>query len=251
MPRHRKPTRRHRLLAPVLAVAMLGSGVAFAVQEGLEPFRSAQESQLATRTAGPLQSSPAPTTDDEDERHPSPSRAARTQRPEPREKPADERSKKPDPKPRRTPPTPELDPTPTNTPRPKAPSPKPRATRETTVPGSGILSGTNAARANAGLPALTASQCLTEMAQQHAKRLAAARSLYHQDLGAVLSGCGMSTAGENVAMNHTGPSGMVDQWMESPGHRANLLSSQFSLIGVGVAQARDGSWYGVQVFGAK
>jgi uncharacterized protein YkwD len=59
----------------------------------------------------------------------------------------------------------------------------------------------------------------------------------------------MSTAGENVAMNYNGPSAMVNQWLESPGHRANLLSNRFSLIGVGVAQASDGSWYGVQVFG--
>jgi uncharacterized protein YkwD len=43
---------------------------------------------------------------------------------------------------------------------------------------------------------------------------------------------------------------MVGQWLDSPGHRANLLSSRYSLIGVGAAQARDGSWYGVQVFGA-
>jgi uncharacterized protein YkwD len=51
-------------------------------------------------------------------------------------------------------------------------------------------------------------------------------------------------------MNYSGPSDMVRQWLNSSGHRANLLSSRYSLIGIGAAQARDGSWYGVQVFGA-
>jgi uncharacterized protein YkwD len=123
------------------------------------------------------------------------------------------------------------------------------ATSGASTSGGGILGGTNAARADAGLPALSADPCLARMAERHAQRLAAAGRLYHQDLGAVMSSCGVSTAGENVAMNYTGSSDMVDQWLKSPGHRANLLSSRFSLIGVGVAQARDGAWYGVQVFG--
>ncbi|HSJ22521.1 MAG TPA: CAP domain-containing protein, partial [Nocardioidaceae bacterium] len=93
--------------------------------------------------------------------------------------------------------------------------------------------------------------CLARLAQQHAERLAAEQTLYHQDLGTVSSTCGTSTAGENVAMNHSGPSAMVGQWLDSPGHRANLLNSGFTLIGIGTARAGDGAWYGVQVFGAK
>lgn len=41
------------------------------------------------------------------------------------------------------------------------------------------------------------------------------------------------TAGENIAMGYTTPEAVVNGWMNSPGHRANILNSSFTQIGVG------------------
>jgi len=244
VPQHRKPVHRPKILAAVLAVSLTAFGVAFAAEVEQEPARTAHEPLRVTNSPSPAASDVVIT----DERRVRPSRSADAReglRKKDREKPEPKRTRSPEPTEEPEPPTEKATPTPT----PEVKTPKPSPTREAPVAGSAIIDGTNAARADAGLPGLSVSSCLAGMAQQHADRLAAARSLHHQDLGGVMSSCGMSTAGENVAMNYNGPSAMVDQWLESPGHRANLLSNRFSLLGVGVAQASDGSWYGVQVFG--
>ena len=41
------------------------------------------------------------------------------------------------------------------------------------------------------------------------------------------------TAGENIAKGYTTPKAVVDAWMNSPGHRANILNSSYTHIGVG------------------
>ncbi len=46
-------------------------------------------------------------------------------------------------------------------------------------------------------------------------------------------GISYRTAGENIAKGYTSPSAVVKGWMNSPGHRANILNSSFTEIGVG------------------
>ena len=41
------------------------------------------------------------------------------------------------------------------------------------------------------------------------------------------------TAGENIAMGYPTPGAVVDGWMNSEGHRANILNPSFTVIGVG------------------
>ena len=41
------------------------------------------------------------------------------------------------------------------------------------------------------------------------------------------------TAGENIAAGRATPEAVVDQWMHSPGHRANILNKRFTTLGVG------------------
>jgi uncharacterized protein YkwD len=259
VPTHRKPTHRHRILAPVLLVGLTVSGVTFAVHGAQEAVQSLDQPRMTPTTA--ITSADA----EEPARVARPSRTAPTPRFVPKEKPSDKAEAKPKPKPSKSPsdtpsetpseateapaPAPAEPKTPT-APETKAPEPTAPSTQAATS-GSSILGATNAARANAGLQALSVNDCLARMAQQHAERLAAAKTLYHQNIGAVASACGMSAAGENVAMNYTGPSDMVGQWMDSSGHRANMLNGGFTLIGIGTARAGDGSWYGVQVFGSK
>ena len=53
----------------------------------------------------------------------------------------------------------------------------------------------------------------------------------------MLSRFGISyrTAGENIAMGQTTPEAVVNGWMNSEGHRANILNSSYTQIGVGYA----------------
>lgn len=51
------------------------------------------------------------------------------------------------------------------------------------------------------------------------------------------------TWGENVAAGYTEPAAVVDDWMESEGHRDNILNPDFSHVGVASAQADDGTIY--------
>ncbi|MEF9959527.1 MAG: CAP domain-containing protein, partial [Niameybacter sp.] len=46
-------------------------------------------------------------------------------------------------------------------------------------------------------------------------------------------GISYRSAGENIAQGYSSPEAVVEGWMNSPGHRANILNSSFTHIGVG------------------
>lgn len=55
-------------------------------------------------------------------------------------------------------------------------------------------------------------------------------------------------AAENIAAGQTTPQEVVQAWMNSPGHRANILNAQYNYIGVGYAQGGSQRFYWVQQF---
>ncbi|WP_233629956.1 CAP domain-containing protein [Amycolatopsis sp. WAC 04197] len=55
--------------------------------------------------------------------------------------------------------------------------------------------------------------------------------------------------GENVARGQVDPRTVVQAWLDSPGHRANLVNPQFTTIGVGVYFLSDAGPYWTQNFG--
>jgi uncharacterized YkwD family protein len=57
-----------------------------------------------------------------------------------------------------------------------------------------------------------------------------------------------TTAGENIAMGQPTAASVMEGWMNSPGHKANILSKNFTEIGVGVAKNKSGSIYWTQQF---
>ena len=59
------------------------------------------------------------------------------------------------------------------------------------------------------------------------------------------------TWGENIAYGYSTAEAVVQAWIDSPGHRANMLSSKFKELGVGYRVAQSGRAYWVQDFGAK
>src|ERR671938_25936 len=57
--------------------------------------------------------------------------------------------------------------------------------------------------------------------------------------------------GENIAYGYPTPAQVMQGWINSPGHRANLLMVAYKAIGVGVAQNSDGLLFWVQDFGSR
>ena len=136
-----------------------------------------------------------------------------------------------------------------------APAP-PRRRREAQTPegryAQKAFSATNAQRAEEGLPALRKNKCLRRAAVRQATVMAQREQLFHQDLGAVLAACHLSAAGENVAAGYPNGTSVVNNgWMTSDGHRANILSPSFTLMGIGARKGHNGRWYVAQVFGRK
>jgi uncharacterized protein YkwD len=64
----------------------------------------------------------------------------------------------------------------------------------------------------------------------------------------MLSSCGARRVGENIAYGNVSADQMMVMWMNSPGHRANLLNPAFTHIGIGAVKTSSGRWYGVQDF---
>jgi uncharacterized protein YkwD len=112
------------------------------------------------------------------------------------------------------------------------------------------FAATNANRTHNGLKALKPSLCLKHAANRQAKVMAQQEQMFHQDLGRVMKDCKLDTAGENVAYGFSsGRSVVNDGWMNSDGHRANILNPSFKLMGIGARKGHDGRWYVAQVFG--
>jgi uncharacterized protein YkwD len=102
----------------------------------------------------------------------------------------------------------------------------------------------NEARAQAGAGRLEWDQALAAAALQHCLRMAAEGPISHQYRGepdlsarAAQAGAHFSVIEENVAI---GPSAdrIHEEWMQSPGHRANLLSPDVDRVGIAVVAAR-------------
>ena len=57
-----------------------------------------------------------------------------------------------------------------------------------------------------------------------------------------------NTAGENIAMGQKTPSEVMNSWMNSSGHRANILNSTYTELGVGIQKDSNGTIYWTQLF---
>src|SRR5579884_4041756 len=98
----------------------------------------------------------------------------------------------------------------------------------------------NADRATAGLPPLTWSASLAQIALSHSAAMAQAGQLFHNpSLSTLLAGAAL--VGENVGVGPT-VSILNTDFMNSPEHRANLLSTQFTQVGAGVVDANGIVW---------
>ncbi|WP_082032518.1 CAP domain-containing protein [Nocardia vulneris] len=129
------------------------------------------------------------------------------------------------------------------------------AAPESGSPAEQVIGLTNAARAEAGCSDLKADKKLTAAAQAHTKDMADNGFLDHNsskgDPGDRIKAAGYQAQGwaENIAEGQTSASEVVDAWMNSEGHRANILDCKLQDIGVGYAQSSNGTAYWTQDFG--
>lgn len=111
-----------------------------------------------------------------------------------------------------------------------------------------VLDATNKERTSRGLRALSFSACADGYADSWARALSIAGTLSHQPLSPILITCKARSVGENVAYGNVSAEEMVRMWMNSAGHRANILNAGFTHIGIGDVTTSTGRVYGVQVF---
>jgi uncharacterized protein YkwD len=105
----------------------------------------------------------------------------------------------------------------------------------------------NAQRAAHGLRPLVVSPCATHYAAPWTTHMAATNTLVHQSLAPLLR-CPSRGAGENIAYGNVSADQMMTMWMNSPGHRANILNRTFTRIGVGAVRTTSGRWWATQDF---
>ncbi|MFF1510315.1 CAP domain-containing protein [Streptomyces sp. NPDC058326] len=118
-----------------------------------------------------------------------------------------------------------------------------------------VVALANAERQRAGCGPLRDERHLRAAAQGHADDMSVRDYYRHEspegrDAGDRMSRAGYawSTWAENIHRGPKTPAQVMDDWMESSGHRANILNCSFKDIGVGVALTADGPWW-VQNFG--
>jgi uncharacterized protein YkwD len=141
-------------------------------------------------------------------------------------------------------------------------APPPVPSTAAPVPGGGVTAAvvtlTNAERAKAGCRPLTVDATLTAVAQAHSQDMATNDYFDHNSQDGMTpfdrmtaAGYRFSTAAENIAAGQRTPQDVMTAWMNSPGHRANILNCALTQIGVGYAtdSSSDYGVYWTQDFG--
>lgn len=113
----------------------------------------------------------------------------------------------------------------------------------------------NIEREKAGLQPFTISNELSNVARVKSKDMANNRYFSHTSptYGSPFEmmksfGIKYNTAGENIAKGYLSAQSVVNGWMNSSGHRANILNGSFNKIGVGAYTTSDNTTYWTQMF---
>ncbi|MFF5161240.1 CAP domain-containing protein [Streptomyces sp. NPDC000348] len=140
------------------------------------------------------------------------------------------------------------------TPEPEKKTSTPVAGSAEAVAGAEVLRLVNAERAKAGCSPVTASSTLTDLATAFSDDMAARGFFDHTDPDGDTpwdraKAAGISNlGGENIARGQADAEAVMQSWMDSPGHKANILNCDFKTLGVGVHMGSGGPWW-TQNFG--
>ncbi|MBC2580876.1 SafA/ExsA family spore coat assembly protein [Clostridium sp. DJ247] len=118
-----------------------------------------------------------------------------------------------------------------------------------------VITLVNAQRAKAGLQPLKANWELSRVARYKSQDMANKGYFSHTSptYGSPFKmmesfGIRFTAAGENIAMGQRTPQEVMNSWMNSSGHRANILNPSYNQIGVGLAKSSNGTYYWTQEF---
>ncbi|MEU0954620.1 CAP domain-containing protein [Streptomyces niveus] len=121
---------------------------------------------------------------------------------------------------------------------------------------SDVVALTNAERTAARLRPLAGDPRLTAAAQAHSDEMVGRGFYSHTSPDgrqpwdrAAAAGCTHRGIGENIACGQRSAAEVVRGWMESPGHRANILKPDFTHIGIGFRGGGEAGTYWTQLFG--
>ncbi|MCT9092757.1 CAP domain-containing protein, partial [Streptomyces sp. ASQP_92] len=230
-------------IAALAAVATLGGAYHFMTDSGQAPARSVADAPATLTDAAAADGSTQPL---------SPSPSATNSPPKPTSSPSPSASKS-----SASPSRPAARPTPSKA----APSTR-RATPRPAAPGvpadvQQVLDLVNSERSKAGCSALTTNSKLYDAALKHSENMAAQNFFDHTDPSGAgpgeritAAGYKWSTYGENIARGQADAAAVMDSWMHSSGHRANILNCAFKEIGIGVHHGSGGPWW-TQDFGTQ
>ncbi|MFF0741363.1 sigma-70 family RNA polymerase sigma factor [Streptomyces sp. NPDC004111] len=245
--RRQRARRRRQVVGGAAVLLLVGGGIGavqlFSGGKDEAPSTSVAD---AARTSGPVlpsaSDSPSPT--------PSATTASPTRKPTPsatatRTTPAPTRSA--------SRPAPPPAPKPTRTKKPTRPAPP----APPAGPAAEVVSLLNSERAKAGCSPVTSNSLLRTAAQRHSEDMVARGYFDHTSPDGdgpgervTAAGYKWSTYGENIAAGQSGPASVMESWMNSPGHRANILNCAFKEVGIGIAGPSGGPTW-TQVFGAR
>ena len=116
-----------------------------------------------------------------------------------------------------------------------------------------VFNLTNVERANAGLPLFARRTSLTRAAELRAREIIQSFSHTRPDGRSCFTAFDESNvyyrfAGENLAMGQRSPAEVVNGWMDSPGHRENILNENYGHLGIGIVMDSDGVLHWTQTF---
>lgn len=113
----------------------------------------------------------------------------------------------------------------------------------------------NQERANAGVGGISQNASLDAVAQIRAQEIAQSFSHTRPNGTSCFTvldegGIAYMTAGENIAAGYGDPASVMSGWMNSPGHRANILNGSFGQVGIGYYTDPNSGYgtYWVQIF---
>lgn len=113
----------------------------------------------------------------------------------------------------------------------------------TETPEDGLFALINAERAKTGVAPLTRNAKLDALALEWAARMAAKNSQFHRELTkSLLNDNGWKNLSENIygPVPDGSPRAILQAWLDSDGHRENLLRESSTLGGVGLARTKSG-----------
>lgn len=118
-----------------------------------------------------------------------------------------------------------------------------------------VVTLVNQQRAKVGLPALKDNWQLARVARYKSEDMRDKNYFSHTSpsYGSPFDmiknfGIKYMAAGENIAMGQPTSASVMNSWMNSAGHKANILSKSFTEIGVGVAKGKNGTLYWTEQF---